>query len=173
MRKKLLFYGILSALLLTNTSAIYATQTEDIEYLTESENEVTGDNDSEMTEDNEDIEGNEDNVAYSAGWQDTDSGLKWQTEDGSYASDTWIETDGKKYYLDSDGTMYIGWLFLDSNWYYLNEDGTLAVNTWIGKYYVDSNGIWDSTKQYHVPGWKHTVSVGGGKMKMVHIRFLL
>ena len=57
-----------------------------------------------------------------------------------------------------------GWMEIDSYWYYFNEDGIMQSNCWIGNYYVkangamarnewinrdyyvDENGLWDSTK---------------------------
>lgn len=64
----------------------------------------------------------------------------------------WIEDQGRRYYLNpvSDGTqgmMQAGWRLIEGKWYYLNEqaDGTqgaLMVNTMIGEYYVDHNGVW-------------------------------
>lgn len=59
---------------------------------------------------------------------------------------------GRWYYLNpiSDGTqgiMLAGWRLINEKWYYLNEqtDGTqgaLMVNTQIGEYRVDENGVW-------------------------------
>lgn len=75
---------------------------------------------------------------------------------------------GKTYYLggDNDGAMRILWQKLNGNWYYFSEsqnkgymyqnrwihhtdgkwyyvqdDGTMAVNTWIGNYYVNQAGV--------------------------------
>lgn len=69
-----------------------------------------------------------------------------------YMATGWIMDNGHWYYLNpiSDGTqgkMLLGWQFIDGKWYYLNENsdgkkGALFVNTWIGEYYVDQNGVW-------------------------------
>lgn len=66
----------------------------------------------------------------------------------------WMMDNGRWYYLNpiSDGTqgkMLLGWQYIDGKWYYLNEisDGTkgaLFVNTWVGEYYVNQNGVWVS-----------------------------
>ena len=133
MKTKKLLYGILiSTLLISKTTLINASQTVEDDNLTDAI----------------------DTHAYTEGWQETEKGLMWQYEDGTFATDTWIETDGKKYYLKNNGTIYTGWLSYEDNWYYFNNDGTLATNKWIEQYYVDSNGKWDTSKKYYTPGWK-------------------
>lgn len=90
---------------------------------------------------------------------------KWYYFDGSGKRMAgWANVNGQWYYLGSDGAMVTGWRNLDGKWYYLNEetgamaigwnelapgtwyyfnmDGSMAVNTWIGQYWVDWNGIW-------------------------------
>lgn len=47
------------------------------------------------------------------------------------------------YYGNDDGTRKTGWLYNGGNWYYFYyDDGTMAHDTWIGNYYVNSNGVW-------------------------------
>ena len=68
-----------------------------------------------------------------------------------YMATGWIMDQGRWYYLNpvSDGTqgiMLAGWRLINEKWYYLNEqaDGTqgaLMVNTQIGEYRVDENGV--------------------------------
>lgn len=39
--------------------------------------------------------------------------------------------------------MVTGWLQdTDGKWYYLNSNGAMAKNTTINGYYVDENGVW-------------------------------
>lgn len=70
--------------------------------------------------------------------------------------------DGWIYYVH--GIPATGWMEIDSYWYYFNEDGIMQSNCWIENYYVkangamarnewidhdyyvDENGLWDSTK---------------------------
>lgn len=45
------------------------------------------------------------------------------------------------------GKMNTGWQIIDGKWYYFNEEsdgkkGALVTDAWIGKYYVDENGVW-------------------------------
>lgn len=50
---------------------------------------------------------------------------------------------GKYGVMYSDGARYVtGWQYLNNKWYYFNENGGMLVNTWIGPYYVDSDGVW-------------------------------
>lgn len=55
----------------------------------------------------------------------------------------WINDNGQQYYTGSDGLMYEGWREIDGQWYYFYPgSGNKAVNTRIGDFYVDQNGIW-------------------------------
>ena len=42
--------------------------------------------------------------------------------------------------------MRTGWLQQGGNWYYLNGSGAMATNTWIGRYHVNTSGLWDRTR---------------------------
>lgn len=60
----------------------------------------------------------------------------------------WVLVNKKWYYLDPvNGDMKTGWVLVNKKWYYLYSDGHMAANTWIGKDWVDPNGVW-------VPGKK-------------------
>ena len=48
----------------------------------------------------------------------------------------WKEKDGKRYYLNKDGSIHTGWLTLGNDRYYFFEDGTMAV----GKVSVPGSG---------------------------------
>lgn len=73
-------------------------------------------------------------------------------DENGYMKTGWFEDHGTWYYLHpiSDGTqgrMYTGWNLIDGKWYYFNEvsDGTkgaMAVDKWVGTYYVDKDGVW-------------------------------
>ena len=77
---------------------------------------------------------------------------RWKTghylkSDGSMATG-WLQQDGQWYYLNKDrnssayGKRMTGWQKIDGKDYYFYEDGKMASDTWIGKYYVNSNGAW-------------------------------
>ena len=54
----------------------------------------------------------------------------------------WSLQDGTWYYY-KDGILLMNtWITSGGQYYYLGEDGSMQTNTWIGNYYVDSNGVW-------------------------------
>lgn len=61
--------------------------------------------------------------------------------------DGWVEEDGVWYHLDENGEVQTGWCWIDGECYYFNENGAMASDTWIGEYYVDSNGVWIPDKE--------------------------
>jgi len=76
------------------------------------------------------------------GWNQNDSG-QWQyiNVDGKAATG-WLNVESAKYYFTTDGVMISAkWLQIESKWYYFQADGSLAVNTKIGEYEVDENGV--------------------------------
>lgn len=85
-----------------------------------------------------------------AGWMTTGwqlVGGSWYYMDGSGVMQTgWLEQGGTKYYLSSSGAMLTGWQIIDSKWYYFNVSGVMEKDTWIGDYYVDEKGVWDTSK---------------------------
>lgn len=87
------------------------------------------------------------------------SGAKWMYyKGGSLVKESWVESKGRYYYVDTDGYMVTGWLQLDSDcyylksnienniekaghraihwleiegkWYYFHSDGTMAKSEW-------------------------------------------
>lgn len=57
----------------------------------------------------------------------------------------WIYVDGRWYYMNpNDATMTTGWALIDGKWYYLNpnEGGAMAVNTTVGGYQINGDGVW-------------------------------
>ncbi len=55
----------------------------------------------------------------------------------------WFLSNGKWYYLGAanDGSMKTGWQLVNGSWYYMNPgNGDMAVNQWIGNYYVGGSG---------------------------------
>ncbi len=63
----------------------------------------------------------------------------------------WIVDNGKWFYLGRTGAMETGWVQVNGVYYYLNpvsdgSRGAMAVNTWIGNYYVGADGAWQQNK---------------------------
>ena len=83
-------------------------------------------------------------IVWNDGWYETDDGWVYIVKGKPLKG--WRELGQNWYYFDSDGIM------LKNTWvtgrYYVKEDGTMARSEWVenGKYYVDENGIWDSSK---------------------------
>ncbi|MDO5516990.1 MAG: hypothetical protein Q4F66_05500 [Clostridium sp.] len=49
------------------------------------------------------------------------------------------------FYAKSDGSAMTGWLEDGGKWYYLTEDGSLGSDILVGKYYVNKDGVWDTS----------------------------
>lgn len=104
-------------------------------------------------------------TAEAAQWKQDGRGWWYQMDNGSYPANQWKQIGGKWYFFKANGYMATGWLWNGSNWYYMGSDGTMrtgwqniggtyyylyedgrmASNTYIGDYYVDSNGAWNSS----------------------------
>ena len=101
-------------------------------------------------------------------WINTSGRWWYRHADGSYTKSNWEQIGNQWFYFDKDGWMVTGWLKLSDTWYYMNtsgarvsncwtwvgnscyyfdKDGKMAVDTWIGDYYVNADGAW-------VPGQK-------------------
>ena len=58
------------------------------------------------------------------------------------ATDSWVESDGKFYYFNKDGSMAAGeWIEYMGNWYYVYSTGIMAVNIKIDGYMINADGI--------------------------------
>ena len=59
----------------------------------------------------------------------------------------WNEVGGQKYLLNANREILTGWQLVGSEWYYMYSDGTMARDTWIGQYYVNESGVWETSVQ--------------------------
>jgi glucan-binding YG repeat protein/DUF1680 family protein len=83
--------------------------------------------------------------AMATGW--LLDGKTWYYLKGNGAMVTgWAKVGSTWYYLKTNGAMATGWVKVSGKWYYLYNSGAMASKTWIGKYYVNSSGIWTRTK---------------------------
>ena len=83
--------------------------------------------------------------SMATGWLKLDNDWYYLSSSGRMATG-WVKTGGNWYYLSSSGRMATGWVKTDGSWYYLTSSGAMAENTWIGNYYVNSNGAWTRTR---------------------------
>jgi serpin B len=74
-------------------------------------------------------------------WINENEKVYYAKADGVIAK-SWYQINNNWYYFSSTGTLKTGWLKDGSNWYYLNSDGTMAHDTYIGNYYLGTNGAW-------------------------------
>lgn len=98
--------------------------------------------------------------AVTYGLVQTDNGVMWKQEDGTWAVDCWLtalgrlwhvdengyiqlgmsEIDGKSYYLYLEGKLARGWTQIEDSLYFFHYDGTLAVNTVVDGLYLGTDG---------------------------------
>lgn len=91
---------------------------------------------------------------------ETDQGVMWLNEDGTWAADCWLEigdmkfrmdkdgylmlgfteVEGKTYYLYHTGTMATGWLTLGEDVYFFGDDGVMLRDTMLNGYQFGSDG---------------------------------
>ena len=77
-------------------------------------------------------------------WVTVNSKWRYWLTEGEYYKGDWLEENGEWYYLERNGDAAIGWKKLNGKWYYFSDDCVLLRDTWIGDYYVDETGAWDS-----------------------------
>lgn len=86
-------------------------------------------------------------TAYAGQWESDSAGYWYEEENGVYPSDTWKMIDGKWYHFNGQG-------YMDSNtWigdFYVGSDGAMWTNTLIREgYWLDENGRKDENKRIY------------------------
>ena len=77
----------------------------------------------------------------STGWVKKNN--DWYYYNNGHKYSGWIKIDGLWYYLSpNSGQMQTGWIQDNGAWYYLNNSGAMVTNTYIGQFYIGSNGKW-------------------------------
>ena len=74
--------------------------------------------------------------------ESTTSGIE-----GAMFRDQWLDWQGHRYYLMSNGAMAVNWNTIGNKYYYFNPNpggpmGALVTNTWIGTFFVGPDGAW-------------------------------
>lgn len=64
--------------------------------------------------------------SWSQGWVKDGSIWRYGLEDGTFASDCWVEDAGFRYRIGENGAMCTGWISIDDAWYYADASGALA-----------------------------------------------
>ncbi|WP_306291139.1 carbohydrate-binding domain-containing protein [Lactonifactor longoviformis] len=77
--------------------------------------------------------------AMKTGWAKTNNIWYYLKSDGAVYTG-WLRDGNTTYYLKEDGAMATGWFQTEDEWYYADSSGAMAVNRWIGNYYVGSTG---------------------------------
>ena len=60
-----------------------------------------------------------------------DGPWKYINDDGTYASNLWIQENGKWYYINTNRTMTTTYCEYNGKWYAFNKDGSLSTGGWI------------------------------------------
>jgi len=60
-----------------------------------------------------------------SGWRLVDGKRQYVNQDGTFPSG-WLLDNGQFYYLDQSGVVKTGWLLDENEWYYLRQDGSMA-----------------------------------------------
>ena len=71
------------------------------------------------------------------------SGSQWwyRHYDGIYTTNDFEVIGNQTYYFDSNGYMVTGWQNINGKYYFFNASGAMVTNTWVGNYYLGSDGI--------------------------------
>ena len=78
--------------------------------------------------------------AMVTGWKQI--GTKWYYFNaGGVMLTGWQKLGSDWYYFNASGVMLTGWQKLGTKWYYFYYNGKMAHDTYIGRYYLDSNGV--------------------------------
>lgn len=84
---------------------------------------------------------NEEGQALRNAWFKDSNGKWYYMQTNGYMTTSWRFIDGDWYYFDGSGAMTTGWVKTeDGTWYYLKEDGKMARNETINGYTLNSKG---------------------------------
>lgn len=88
--------------------------------------------------------------ASQTGWKEEGAGWYYIKEDGTQASNEWLQVDGFYYWFDANGYMGTGWRsFADGSYYYFHPETGTMMTGWIQDvdwYYLGPDGrLWTNT----------------------------
>lgn len=100
-------------------------------------------------------------------WATGDKYKYYFDKSGVAIAGLWLNYGGKRYYFLKNSRMATGWNTIGKYQYYFNKtSGAMAVNQWIGHYYVDGNGRKTSQTR---PGVKYNASHYSYRSNTLHI----
>lgn len=81
---------------------------------------------------------------FPPGFVNGPDGVMWQTADGSFLADSWLEFGGLRYHLNAQGYIETGFTQIDGKVYYLYPEGIMAAGGWLqigdGIYFFHADG---------------------------------
>ena len=72
-------------------------------------------------------------------WRQINGRWHWFGKYGAMATGL-ITINQTQFYMDESGAMKTGWVFADEQWRYFQSSGSMATDTWVGNYYLLSDG---------------------------------
>ena len=93
------------------------------------------------------------NGYMTTGWQQVNGTWYYMNSSGAMTTG-WQQINGNWYYMNASGAMTTGWQQVNGNWYYMYSSGAMASNTYIGDYYVNADGVWETGKAVSTGQWK-------------------
>lgn len=80
------------------------------------------------------------NALINTWYSDRSNGKVYYLDSQGYMSTGWINPNGTWYYLDENGVRQSGWKQINGKWYYFDAEGKMASNTTIGGYKLGADG---------------------------------
>lgn len=62
-------------------------------------------------------------TVHAAGFVQDAAGIRYQNDDGSYLTNSWVQVGQNIYHLDAAGIVQTGWIQVGNLWYYLDANG--------------------------------------------------
>ncbi|WP_459476431.1 cell wall-binding protein [Clostridium saccharoperbutylacetonicum] len=75
------------------------------------------------------------------------------------------KSDSKGWWYSEGNSYAQWWKQIDGKWYYFYSDGYMAKNTWMGDYYLGSDGAWTTGPSYST----NSVGSTNDKTQMVYV----
>ena len=97
-----------------------------------------------------DAEGIAETYKLSSGWEIDNGRWKLKLADGTYATSSWQQVKGKKYWFEADSYAVTGWQTIDEKRYYFDSSCALRTDGWLKD---DGSWYWLSSSGVMQTGW--------------------